>query len=220
MLTLYGVYRSRASRPLWLLGEIGIPFRQVPVLQADRLADPLAAEAPLNTAQPAFLAVNPRGQVPALVEGDGFVLTESLAITLYIARRYGGGFGPNDLHEEALMLQWALFAATGIEAAARDILNVVESGAAETPEGRRVISAAAARLHPALVRLEAVLAQADWLVGGRFTAAEVCVVECLRYAEGYPALLVEFPAVTGWLGRCHARPAFRAMVAAQLAEPD
>ena len=114
MLTLYGVYRSRASRPLWILGEIGVPFRHVPVIQADRLEGPFAANAPFNTAQAADLAVNPRGQVPTLVEDD-FVLTESLAITLYIAKRHGGDLGPRNLGEDALMIQWALFAATGIE---------------------------------------------------------------------------------------------------------
>lgn len=220
MLSLYGVYRSRASRPLWLLGEIGMEFRHVPVIQAYRLADPMAADAPLNTAQAVFLAVNPRGQVPALVEDDGFVLTESLAITLYIAKRHGGDLGPGDLREDALMMQWALFAATGIEGAARSILNVIEAGEAETPEGMRAIAEAQARLRPALVRLEGTLADRAWLVGDRFTAAEICVAECLRYAQGHVGLLADSPALADWLARCQERPAFRAMLAAQLAEPD
>ena len=219
MLTLYGVYRSRASRPLWLLGEIGLPFRHVPVIQADRLADPLAASAPLNTAQATFLAVNPRGQVPTLVE-DGFVLTESLAITLYIAKQHGGDLGPRDPREDALLMQWALFAATGVEGPAREILDAIEGDGAETPAARQIIVAAERKIRPALVHLEEVLAPAPWLVGRRFTVADICVAECLRYAQGHPMLLEEFPAVASWLGRCQARPAFMAMLAAQLAEPD
>ena len=86
MITLYGVYRSRASRPLWLLAELGLPFSHIPVIQAYRLkTDPNAADAPLNTATPSYLTVNPQGQIPAYIE-DGLVLTESLAITLHIAR--------------------------------------------------------------------------------------------------------------------------------------
>ena len=219
MLTLYGVYRSRASRPLWLLGEIGLPFRHVPVIQADRLADPLSASAPLNTAQATFLAVNPRGQVPTLVE-DGFVLTESLAITLYIAKRHGGDLGPRDPREDALMTQWALFAATGVEGPAREILDAIEGHGSETLAARQMIVAAERKIRPALVHLEGVLAPAACLVGGRFTVADICVAECLRYSQGHPTLLTEFPAVASWLRRCQARHAFIAMLTAQLAEPD
>ena len=49
MLTIHGVTRSRASRIIWLCHEIGLPFRQIPVIQAYRLPDPMAADAPLNT---------------------------------------------------------------------------------------------------------------------------------------------------------------------------
>src|ERR1700712_3979238 len=111
MITLYGVYRSRATRPLWLLAECGVDFTHVPVIQSNRLDQPKAADAPYNTASPHFLAINPIGQIPVLVE-DGLILTESLAITLYIARRFGGDLGPRSDAEAALMEQWALFAAT------------------------------------------------------------------------------------------------------------
>lgn len=84
MLTIYGVYRSRASRNYWMAGELGLPFRSVPVVQARRVADPLAADAPLNTKSPGFLAINPMGLIPA-IEDDGLVLTESLANNLYLA---------------------------------------------------------------------------------------------------------------------------------------
>ena len=88
MLTLYGCYRSRATRPLWALFETGMAFTHHPTIQAYRLPDPAAADAPANTASPDFLKVNPMGQIPAMVDGD-LVLTESLAITLHIVRRAG-----------------------------------------------------------------------------------------------------------------------------------
>ncbi|MDX2292879.1 MULTISPECIES: glutathione S-transferase N-terminal domain-containing protein, partial [Streptomyces] len=84
MLTIYGCYRSRASRNLWLASELGVPFKHVPVIQAYRLKDPNAADAPLHTRAPAFLEINPNGHIPS-IDDDGFRLHESLAINLYLA---------------------------------------------------------------------------------------------------------------------------------------
>jgi glutathione S-transferase len=64
MLTIHGVYRSRASRKLWLATELGIPFRQVLVMQHYRLADQAAAEGILHTRSPEFLKINPNGHDP------------------------------------------------------------------------------------------------------------------------------------------------------------
>jgi glutathione S-transferase len=218
MITLYGVYRSRASRPLWLLTEIGLPFTHVPVIQSYRLPDPKAPDAALNTASPAFLAVNPLGQIPAYVE-DGLVLTESLAITLHIARQHGGTLGPQSAAETALIDQWALFAATGIETPALEILYVQGAGGDKTPEGQGAIAINAEKLRRPLGRLQGHLSAQSYLVGDRFTVADINTAECLRYAQGHPTLLSEFPAVKDWLERCQARPAFQAMWAARTAEP-
>ena len=112
------------------------------VIQAYRLPDARAEGAPVNTASPEFLAVNPMGQIPALSDGD-LVLTESLAITLHIARTRGGDLGPRDAAETALMEQWALFAASAIETPALEINYAIGNGSAETPEGQAVIAVAA-----------------------------------------------------------------------------
>ena len=210
MLTLYGVYRSRASRALWLLNETGTPFDHVPVIQAYRLPDPAAADAPRNTASAEFLAVNPMGQIPALTD-QGLLLTESLAIALYLAKAYGGALGPKDLAEDALMTNWALFAATAIEPAALAILQAA-------PEDAEAIGTAAASLDRPLARLDGHLAGRDWLLD-RFTVADICVAECLRYAQGHAGLVAAHPAAFAWLARCQARPAFQAMWAARALEP-
>jgi glutathione S-transferase len=218
MITLYGVYRSRASRPLWLLHEIGLPFNHVPIIQSYRLADPQAADAPAHTATPQFLAINPQGQIPAYVEGD-LVLTESLAISRHIARRHGGALGPANDAEEALADQWTLFAATGIETPALEILYTQADGGDKTAEGQASIAVNAEKLRRPLGRLETALASADWLVGGRFTVADINVAECVRYAQGHPTLLAEFPAVKAWIERAQSRPAFQKMWAGRMAEP-
>lgn len=218
MITLYGVYRSRATRPLWLLAETGTPFTHVPVIQSYRLKDAAAPDAPLHTASPSFLKVNPQGLIPVLVMDD-LVLTESLAITLHLAKVHGGDLGPLTDAERALMEQWSLFAATAVEGPALEILYIQNDGGDKTPEGQATIALNAEKLRRPLSRLEIHLSGQDWLVGNRFTAADINVAECLRYAQGHPSLLSEFPAVKGWLGRAQARPAFQAMWAARLAEP-
>ena len=211
MLTLYGVYRSRAFRVLWLLHETGTPFAHVPVIQAYRLADPAAPDAPQNTASPGFLAVNPMGQIPALTDRN-LVLTESLAIVLYLAKVYGGALGPKDTAEDALMTNWALFAATAVDPPA---LVILQSGA----DSNDAVQAAVAKLSRALTRLDRHLDGRDWLLD-RFTAADICVAECLRYAQGHAGLVAAHPAAFAWLARCQSRPAFRAMWAARLREPE
>lgn len=210
MITLYGVYRSRASRPLWLLGETGMAFDHVPVIQAYRV--PAGRDPGMWTTEtPDFRAVNPMGQIPALVDG-GLVLTESMAMTLYLARKAGPGIGPRDLAEEGAMANWAFFAATAIEPSSIALLQA-------RPEDTATVEAAAARLARPLARLESHLAGREWLMD-RFTVADICVAECLRYAQAHKGLAEGHPVSFGWLARCQARPAFRAMWARRLAEPE
>ena len=218
MITLYGVSRSRATRPLWLLAETATPFTQVPVLQAYRLTGANAGWTGLTTASPAYLAVNPLGQIPALADGD-VVLTESLAITLYLARKYGGPLGPQSDIETAQMEQWALFAATSVESPALEIFYPIAEGRDTTPEGAALVAVASEKLRRPFTRLQAHLAAHPYLVGNRFTAADINTAECVRYAQGATTLMAGFPAVTAWLDRCQSRPAFKSMWASRIAEP-
>lgn len=218
MLTLYGVYRSRATRPLWLLAETGTPFTLVPVLQAYRLTGANAGWTGWTTATPEFLQKNPQGQIPALADGD-VVLTESLAITLYLARKYGGALGPQSDIETALMEQWALFAITAVEGPALEMYYPIAEGRDKSPEGAALIAINAEKLRRPLKRLQTHLAAHPYLVGDRFTAADINTAECTRYAQGHPTLLAEFPAVKDWIERCQARPAYQSMWAARMAEP-
>ncbi len=162
MITLYGVFRSRASRPIWLLYELDLPFTHVPVIQGYRLPKASAPDAPLNTTSAAFLAVNPQGQIPAYVEGD-LTLTESLSITNHLARTRGGALGPQTPAEAALIDQWTLLAVTAIEGYALEILNVTGAGGDKTPEGQATIAINAEKLRRPLKRLEAHLSVKTWL---------------------------------------------------------
>lgn len=218
MPTLYGVFRSRASRPIWLLYELDEAFDHVPVIQAYRLPQASAPDAPLNTTSASFLTINPQGQIPAYVEGD-LVLTESLSITNHIARTRGGALGAQTPAEQALIDQWTLLAVTAVETPALEILNVQGAGGDKTPEGQGAIAINAEKLRRPLKRLQAHLAAHPYLVADRFTVADLNLAECLRYAQGHPLLLAEFPAVKAWLETCQSRPAFQRMWATRMAEP-
>lgn len=218
MIKIYGTYRSRATRPLWLLAETGTPHELVPVVQAYRLADPKAADAPLNTLSPDWLDRNPAGGIPAL-EDDGVFMTESLGMNLWLAKRYGGELGPWDASEEARMLQWSFYAATSVEPHTMAILSVGMAGKGDTDEGRAAIAAACDLLRRPLAAMESHLARAGHLVGNRFTVADINMAECLRYAQSEAALIAEFPAVKTWLEACQARPAFKEVMARRAAEP-
>jgi len=218
VLKIYGCYRSRASRNFWLMNELGLAHDHVPVVQGYRLPDPSAPDAVLNTTSAAFLAINPAGTIPCIVD-DGLILTESLAINLYLARKTGGTLAPAGLAEEALMLQWALFGATMIEQAALEIYYPYAEKRTETPEGKGQVGIAAAKLARPFRTLQAHLVANSHLVGGRFTVADLNLAEIVRYAAAHVPLMDDNPAVAAWYAACQARPGFKAMWAARMAEP-
>jgi glutathione S-transferase len=219
MLKIYGVYKSRATRILWLVEELGMPFELKPVIQAYKLKDPMAPDARLNTRSPEFLAVNPMGSIPT-IEDDGLVLNESLAQTLYVAKKTGGPIGPRDLHEEAQMLQWSLFAATSIETDALKISMANASGKLGSAEGQAEAAEVAKVLARPFGVLEKHFAQHDYAVGGRFTVADINLAEVVRYAQAYQPLFDAHPKTAEWLARVQARPGFKAMWEKRLAEVE
>ncbi len=217
MLTIYGVYRSRASRNIWLANEMGLSFRHVPVIQHYRLPDAKAAAAPLNTRSPEFLKVNPNGHIPS-IDDDGLVLHESLAINLYLARKHGGDLAPLTVGEDGQMTMWSLWAAAEAEPHTINVLYH-RLGNPTGPKDARIADAAVEALKGPLAVLDHALADKGYLVGGRFTVADINVAEVIRYAQAAPELFAAHPRVKAWLAACQARPAFRQMWDAREKEP-
>lgn len=217
MLIIHGVTRSRASRIIWLCHELDLQFEQRPVIQAYRLADATAKGAPLNTRSPEFLALSPAGAIP-VIEDEGLVLSESLAATLHLARKHGGPLGPADAAEDALMLKWSLYAATGIEPDALTIQMLTRPQADAVD--RALIDDAISRLErPLRVVQDHLAAHGGHLVGGRFTVADLNMAEIIRYAWADPRMARKWPGIAAWLAGCQNRPAFQRMWQARLAEP-
>lgn len=215
-LKIYGVLRSRATRPIWMAKELGIPYEHVPVIQGYRLPHPDAPDAPLNTNSPAFRAINPNGLVPS-IDDDGYVLHESFAITLYLARKHGGPLAPRDLREEGLMLKWTLWAATEVEMTA---LRTGQNSASVQNRDASVYEAGVTALRPKFAVLDKALQEGGGhLVGGRFTVADLNVAEVVRYAQPASELFTDVPNVRSWIAACQSRPAFQSMFAERNAEP-
>ena len=104
MMRLYEFGPTRSIRARWTLQELGVEFEPITV-------NLVAGE----HRRPEFLKINPAGKLPVLVDGD-LVLTESVAIVLYLAEKYPEkGLLPADLTGRAQVNRWLLFAATELE---------------------------------------------------------------------------------------------------------
>ena len=217
MLKIYGVYRSRASRTYWMALELGIEFESIPVVQGYALADPLAADARMNTQSPAFLKLNPNGHIPT-IEDDGAVLGESVAINLYLASKHRGPLASGSLQEEGLMLQWSLWAVNEIESRSITIVQTYDRGLQDTPGGKDTIAVATRMLKKPIGILDAHLAECEYLVGHRFTVADLNLVEIIRYALSEKEFFADYPHVLEWVEKCHDRDAFKEMMARRQAE--
>ncbi|HQS14333.1 glutathione S-transferase family protein [Reyranella sp.] len=213
MLTIYGVYRSRASRNIWLAEELGIPFKNVAVIQHYRSVP----AGMLHTQSPEFLKINPSGLIPS-IDDDGLVLHESLAINLYLARKHGGPLAGATVAEEGQIAMWALWAATGVEPHAINVLYH-RLGNPNGVKDPKIADAAVDALKGPFAVLDKALEKSGWLVGDRFTVADLNAAEIVRYAQPAPELFEAAPRVKAWLAACQARPAFKKMWAARDAEP-
>ena len=217
MLKIYGVYQSRASRNYWMARELGIEFESVPVIQSRALEDPLAPGARLNTLSPEFRKVNPNGLIPT-IDDDGLVLWESIAINLYLARKHRGPLAGQSLAEEGLIEMWSFWAVNEVEQNSVKIVRIHDDGRENTPGGKEAIAVATRLLRKPFEILDRHLSEQDYLVGNRFTVADLNVAEICRYCITEKALTDANPHVVAWYERCHDRPAFKDMWATRALE--
>jgi glutathione S-transferase len=208
MLKVFGTKASRAGRALWMCRELDVPFEHVEVHFADGGAQ-----------QPEFLAVNPNGKIPA-IDDDGFKLWESMAINIYLAKKYRSGLMPNDLQQEMLVLQWSFWAMAEVEKPLLTaMLQRIELPPENTPAGQYLRSRnpknpeaeqqALAALEKPLSVLDQHLSARDYLVGNDFSVADLNVASVMGWALMGNIDLSARPNVHKWLQRCAARPAAR-----------
>jgi len=192
MIKLYGVPRSRALRSLWMLEELSLPYENVKITPGS------------DTRTPEFLRLNPNGHVPVLQE-DGLTLCESLAINLYLARKYDKGLWPRAVEDEGRVFQWSVWAMTELE---EPIITALRNRVLLPPEQRDAQKAeeAAQRFVAPLKVLDGALAGKTYLLGDTFTVADLNVASVLMLAPLASLNLSSAATAQAWLGRCTSRP--------------
>jgi len=195
MIKLFHNPQSRAVMIHWLLEELGVAYELVPVDYQDG-----------SMRTPEFLAVNPMGKIPAILDGDT-PLSETVAIAIYLADKYKA---VNDLAPaiddpiRAEYLKWLVYQAAAIEPAMLQAGMKFETLRQQASWGNMEL---------VLEVLETRLADADpYLFGDRFTAADVIVGGALSFAINFK-LFPASPAMTAYVGRLAQRPAFQRVFA-------
>ena len=169
MLTIYGSANSRALRVIWMAAELGLKYDHKDWL-------PRSPETKTDD----YLALNPNARVPS-IDDDGFILSESLAINMYLAKKHKSPLYPTDPKLEALCWQWSLWETDRLD---RQIVDYVRNSVASPPAERKAAVAEAAWLQvaPAFDVLENALGKSPWLAGPAFSVADVNVAGALYRA--------------------------------------
>ena len=193
MMKLYGLGPTRSLRALWALQELDAEFEfvRVNILAGENL-------------HPDFLRLNPAGKLPVLVDGD-FVLTESAAIVMYLAEKYGDkGLMPADLKERAQAYRWSLFAVTELE----QPLWRMAKHTFLYPEDKRLpedIALAREEFAAMAAVLDRHMDGRAFIVGDNITVAD-CVTAYVLDWGNENGLIGSFPNLKAYLERMYARP--------------
>jgi len=201
MITIYGSNASRATRNLWVLEELGVPYKQDKISADDR-------------AKPAYREINPAGKIPSMSDDNGNVaMFESLGINLYIAQRYGAGkLWPSDPAGQAKCIQWTMWAATEVEG---HVVSIVVEKVFKPEPARNLAVAQASeeKLLPALKLLDGELAKTAWLGGNAFNIGDLQVACVLSAMNMVKFDWSAYPNVGKWLSACLARDAHKKVAA-------
>src|SRR5436190_9534337 len=192
MLRIYGAARSRGIRVLWMAHELGLQYEHMD----------FAPRSP-GTKTPEYRVLNPNGRVPT-IDDDGFILSESMAINFYLAKKHGSALYPKDPKNEALALQWSLWETDRLD---RQVVSYVRNST-ELPEAERKPDVAKAMWQECTDSfdvLETALAKSEWLAGPQFSVGDLNVAGALY--RGLFLDLSKWPKTQAWLRKSWERPA-------------
>jgi len=194
--TIYGSIGSRASRCLWTAEELGLDYKWDPISTLDG-----------SNRTPEYLAINPSGKIPAMRD-DEVVITESLAINLYLAEQYGkNGLWPAERAQQARVLQWTLWAATEIEYYIGAIFPHLVMKTAEQRD-QAFVDRLMGEMMPKFKEIEHALEGQDYILGAEFTMADISLsVQTFTLVDRFGMDLADLPNTRAWTERCRARPA-------------
>jgi len=190
---LYEFGPTRSLRARWTLQELGVDFEAITVnlMKGEH-------------AQPAYLKVNPAGKIPALVDGD-FVLTESVAIVVYLAQKYPDKrLLPVDLKQRAEFDRWMMFTVTELE----QPLWRISRHTSIYPEATRLpadVVIASREFKAMAAVLEAHMRDRQFVVGASVTVADFVLAYTLDWGNALE-LLGDCPRLLSYMERMYARP--------------
>jgi glutathione S-transferase len=192
-LKVYGPLQSRTYRVLWMVTELGIPFEHIPTS--------IATDAKTDS----YKKLNPNGRVPT-IDDDGLVVWESMAINLYLAKKYGRDLAPQTVAEEAHATQWSFWVMTEVE---KPLLQALFStlGMLGMPKDPEKVRASYEELKPPFGVLNQHLAGSKFLIADRFTVADVNVAAVMSGVQAARLDLSPWPNIKRWLDGCLAREA-------------
>jgi glutathione S-transferase len=198
MLKVYGFSRvnpiargnTRDLRVLWALEEMNVPYEVVGLDHPNH-----------DLESPAYRAVNPFGQIPA-IDDDGVIVTESGAILLYLARKTGK-LTARDLAGEAQVLRWSVAALNSVEVPVLTLwfVNMVGGKGSKPSDALRGWS------EMRLAQLDGWLANREFVATDEFTVADILMTHVLVPAD--QALLEPHANILAYRKRCLARPAWK-----------
>ncbi len=193
---LFWCPRTRAARALWMVEEAGVDCQRVLI----DIRDPTAER------DPAFAAASPMGKVPALEDGEAR-MADSAAICLYLADRYPArGLAPAlDDPRRGAYLYWMIYTPGVIEPAMAEKFN-------GTAPNR--FSSGWGDFDAMIETLEQGLRLGPWLLGDRFSAADVMVGSSVAFMNLFGAM-PDSPVLKNYMNRCMARPGYQAAMAAE-----
>ena len=190
---IYGVPGSRADRSLWAIEETGIDYEHVKTnFGEESKADE-------------YLEINPNGRIPALIDGD-LKLFESMAINLYLTKHYARDLYPTNPNDEAKANQWSVWAISEIEPLQMQIV-IQKFFVPKDKQDQAEIDQASKGLVRPLKVLDHALRDSDYLLGEKFSVADLNVAGVMLLLKAVKFDFDPFQNVSAWIDKCHARPA-------------
>jgi glutathione S-transferase len=203
-LMLWGVGTSRTVRAHWALHELDLDYECRAILP--RTGETQTAE---------YTELNPRQKIPLLQDGD-FKIAESPAIAAYLSNTYGtreNALIPTNPREHATWLEWCFYVATELDATSLYVMRRHGDLKHIYGEAPVALESAASYFEKQLHHAEQALQDGrPFLIGGRFTTADILLTTCLTWAVSYRVPVTS--ACHAYLERITSRPAYRAALAA------
>lgn len=157
-----------------------------------------------NTGERAYLAMNPNGKVPTLVDGD-LSIWESNTILRYLAAKAGSDLYPTDPGKRTQVERWMDWLLASLNDSYVALFKA-------TKGGTEIPADALEQMNGALTILEGQLTANDYVAGDAFSIADICLGPIVHRCLGFPVKRPDLPAVKAWHARMAARPAFQKVV--------